>query len=83
MRNREERAKCFLLLREKERLRLDFSKRKAKDFYKSETFQKRAILFYKIGKWLKHKIELKDKPEREKKKSRLILFHEVAGILIF
>ena len=39
--------------------------RKAKDFYKSATFQKRAILFYKIGKWLKHKIELKDKPERE------------------
>ena len=59
--------------------------RKAKDSCELETFQKRAILFYKIGKWLKHKIKLKDKPERENLKNLCVgqIFHEVAGILIF
>ena len=52
--------------------------RKAKDSCELETFRKRAILFYKIGKWLKHKIELKDKPKKGKfEKSRLIKFSRV------
>ena len=72
--------------------------RKAKDSQEFETFQKRAILFYKIGKWLKHKIELKDKPEKRRtwkisvdqilsgwnpRKGKSKDFREVAGILIF
>ena len=41
--------------------------RKAKDSQELETFQIGGD-FYKIGKWLKHKIEIKDKTEKEREK---------------